>query len=143
MTREIQTAITAIANVLSDVNGLKRAPANPMENLNEYPFAMTYLLNGTINNGPVGTKKSLTNIAIDVLVPRRDINLDLDLLVPFLDSIPLALLSEVSPGGDIFGGTISTFGDIVIEFQPAYIYAGVQMIGYRFIMQDVKILVNL
>ena len=139
----ITTALTAISGTVAGVSGIKRAPDNPMENINEYPFALIYVMDGTLNIGPVGTKKSLLNIAIDLLTPRRDISLDMAILTPYLDSIPLALVSEVSPGGDVFSGNINTFGSIHLEFLPMYDYAGAQMIGYRFIMEDVKLLVNL
>jgi hypothetical protein len=139
----IATALTAISAVVAGVSGIKRAPDNPMENINEYPFALTYVMDGTLNIGPVGTKKSLLNIAIDLLTPRRDISLDMAILTPYLDSIPTALVSEISYSGDIFSGTINTFGSLRLEFLPFYDYAGAQMIGYRFIMENVKLLVNL
>jgi hypothetical protein len=139
----IATALTAIAAVVAGVSGIKRAPDTPSENINEYPFALTYVMDGAINIGPIGTKKSLLSISIDLLTVRRDIALDMAILTPYLDSIPLALVSELSTGGDQFSNTISTFGNLHIEFLPLYPYAGAEMIGYRFVMEEVKFLMNL
>lgn len=139
----ISTALTAISAVVAGVSGIKRAPDNPMENINEYPFALTYVMDGFLNIGPIGTKKSLINIAIDLLTPRRDISLDMAILTPYLDSIPTALVSEVSVGGDVFSGTISTYENLRLEFLPFYDYAGAPMIGYRFTLENVKLLTNL
>lgn len=139
----LTTAITAIAASVASVSGIARAPSNPMENINEYPFALIYLLEGVVNDGPIATRKSLTSIAIDLLTVRRDVNLDMAILTPFLDTVPTALLTEMSYNGDRFSNTIETFEQIRIEFMPLYPYAGVDMIGYRFIMENVKILINL
>lgn len=136
----IAAALTAISATVAGVSGIKSAPANPQENINEYPFALTYVMDGTINIGPVGTRKSLLNISIDLLTVRRDIRLDMAILTPYLDSIPNALSAEISYSGDVFSGTISTFEKLTLEFLPFYDYAGAQMIGYRFIMENVKIL---
>ena len=140
MTKTHATALAAIAAVVESVSGITSAPTYPHEQMNESPFAVTYVLTSEIDAGPIGTRKSLSNIAIDVLVVRRDIALDMEILTPFLDSVPLALLSEISVGGDIFSATIDTFESISVEFIPQIDYASVQMIGYRFTLNNVKIL---
>jgi uncharacterized membrane protein len=139
----VATAIAAIAAVVDGVSGVTLAPTYPRETMNESPFAVTYVITGEIDIGPIGTRKSLLNIAVDFLIPRRDIALDMETLTPFLDSIPAALLGELSTGGDIFSGTISTFEFLSIEFIPDVVYGGVQHIGYRFLLNNVKLLISL
>ena len=141
--KTIVAAIAAIAGVVSGVSGIKSAPAYPHEQMTESPFAITYLVNNEINIGPVGSKKSLASIAVDVLTVRRDIALDLAILLPLVDTISAALVSEMTPSGDIFSGTIDTFERLLVEFIPSIDYAGVNMIGYRFVMEGVKLLVSL
>lgn len=143
MTQTLTGAITAIAAVVAGVNGVKSAPAMPTEQMSDYPFAMTYLTGGNIEVSPIGTRRSLISVAIDLLTPRRDLALDMAILLPFVDSIPAALLAEVSDGGDIFSGNIETFGSIAITFLPGVDFGGVPMIGYRFSMENVKLQVNL
>jgi len=139
----VATAVAAIAAVVDGVSGVTLAPTYPRETMNESPFAVTYVITGEIDIGPIGTRKSLLSIAIDLLIPRRDIALDMETLLPFVDSIPNALLSEVSTGGDVFSGTISTFEFLSIEFIPQADYGGAQHIGYRFLMNNVKLLISL
>ena len=139
----VATAVAAIAAVVDGVSGVTLAPTYPRETMNESPFAVTYVITGEIDIGPIGTRKSLLSIAIDLLIPRRDIALDMETLLPFIDSIPNALLSEVSTGGDVFSGTISTFEFLSIEFIPQADYGGAQYIGYRFLMNNVKLLISL
>lgn len=142
MANEFVNAKTQIANVIANVTGIAQAPVNPGETMNIFPIAAIYLADGNLGVGATGTRKSLYNIVIDILTNRMDLAHDLEILDPFIDSIPLALLAEVSDNGDRFSNTISTFTELRMNFIPNTEYAGVQMIGYRFIMVDVKILVN-
>ena len=142
MTQAFEDALTQIAIVVSSVNGIHQAPAHPTETFNDFPFAAIYLTTGNLGVGAIGTRKSLYNIAIDVLTRRINLPDDLALLNPFLDTIPEALLAEVSGNGNRFESTISTFDEITMQFIPMTKYAEVEMIGYRFIMNNVKILVN-
>jgi len=143
MANEIKDMMTAVAVVVDSVSGIRTATSEPRETQNIDPFAVVFMFSGSFEVGPIGTRKSLSTIAVDVLKVRRDLPRDIATLNPFLDSVPTALISEVSDGGDRFGNTIQTFGGIKVQLLPNVDYAGVQMIGYRFTMENVKILVNL
>jgi hypothetical protein len=138
----VRTALDAIVSVVSAVSGIRQTPTNPTETANVYPFAVCYVMDGQLVNGAMGTRKFLVNIAIELLTARKDLGRDMALITPYIDSISAALLAEVSDSGDRFGGTISAFGDISFELLSDVPYAGVQMIGYRFTMTNVKILEN-
>jgi hypothetical protein len=142
MAQPYELALIQITTVLAAVSGVNQAPERPNETQNDYPFVVTYLVSGELGAGATGTRKSLYNIAIDLLTNRMDLNRDLQILNPFIDTIPAALIAEVSVGGDKFSSTISTFDTISMTFLPAVDYAGVQMIGYRFMLNNVKILNN-
>lgn len=135
-------AKTQIAAVVAGVTGIHQAPTNPNETQNDYPFCAIYLASGNLGAGPIGTRKSLYNVVIDLLTRRINLPDDLALLDPFIDSIPAALIAEVSATGDKFSNTISTFDEITMTFIPSVDYAGVQMIGYHFVLNNVKILSN-
>jgi hypothetical protein len=146
MANEFINAKTQIASVIAAVSGIHQAPTNPNETQNDFPFASIYLSTGNLGAGAEGTRKSLYNIVIDVLTNRIDLAHDLAIIDPFIDSIPAALIAQVSnisggPGAR-FGNTISTFDEITMQFLPDANYAGVPCIGYRFIMSNVKILSN-
>lgn len=142
MANEFVNAKTQIMNVIAGLTGIHQAPTNPNETQNDFPFAVCYYASGNLGAGPTGTRKSLHNIVIDLLTNRMNLPADLEILDPFIDSIPLALIQQVSGNGQRFSNTISTFGEITIQFIPSVEYAGVQCIGYRFILNDVKILSN-
>jgi hypothetical protein len=143
MTEELVNVITQVADVVSRVQGIRQAPVNPNETQNVSPFAVTYLFSGRINVGPIGTRKNLHQIAVDLFVERTDLARNIAALNPFIDSLPFALLSEVSDGGSLFNSTIQTFDGISTTFLPSVDYGGKQMIGYRFVLENVKVLVNL
>ena len=142
MTQPFETALTQIASIIAGVSGIHQAPEHPGETMNDFPFAAIYLTTGTFGGGAVGTTKGLYNIAIDVLTNRMNLPNDLAILNPFIDTVPTALEAQISGSGQRFSNTISAFGDITIQFIPMVDYAGVKMIGYRFVMNDVKILSN-
>jgi len=135
-------AKTQIALVVAGVTGIAQAPTNPNETQNIFPVAAIYLSSGNLGAGAIGTRKSLYNVVIDVLTNRIDLAHDLTILDAFIDTIPAALLAEISDGGDRFSNTISTFDQITMQFLPTVDYAGVQLIGYRFILNNAKILSN-
>jgi hypothetical protein len=138
----VRTALNAIVSVVSAVSGIRQTPTNPTETANVYPFAVAYVMDGQLVNGAMGTRKHLVNIAIELLTARKDLARDLALITPYVDSVPSAFIAQVSDSGGRFGGTISAIGDISYELLPEVNYAGVQMIGYRFTMTNVKILEN-
>lgn len=148
MTQPIENMIAQVAVVVGTVSGLtNKAPTYPPEQINYSPFAITYLTSGNLANGPTGTRMDLMNVAIDVLIPIRILDQDLATLTPFLDTVPSKLQAEVSvtgsgQNGGRFAGSIETFRNCAISYIPSVDYAGVPMRGYRFIMEDVKILVN-
>lgn len=138
----VRTALDAIIAVVSAVSGIRQTPTNPTETANVYPFAVAYVMDGKLVNGAMGTRKHLVNIATELLTARKDLARDMALITPYVDSIPSAFIAEVSDSGARSGGTISAIGDISYELLPEVNYAGVQMIGYRFTMTNVKILEN-
>lgn len=143
MTQPIESAITQIAAVVGAVSGIRQAPTFPNETQNVDPFAVTYFLDGQINAGPIGTKRDLINIRVDVLIPKVDLARDMATLTPLVDTVSLVLIGEVSGSGQRFGNTISTFDTLRISFMSDVDYAGVPMRGYSFTLENVKILISM
>lgn len=142
MTQPINLAVLGVATVVRAVSGIAQAFDYPPDQPNYSPFTVTYVSDGDLAAGPEGTRRDLLNIATDLLLPYT-MKLDdaIQTLTPFLDTIPQAFLAEVSGAGARFGGTITTFANTHISFIPKTDYAGVEMRGYQFVMQGVKILV--
>lgn len=138
----VRTALDAVVSVVSAVSCIRQAPTNPTETANVYPFVMCYVINGRLINGAIGTRKHLVNIAVELLTARKDLARDMALVSPYIDSISAAIIAEVSDNGTRFAGTISAIEGIDYELLQNFNYAGVEMIGYRFTMNNVKILEN-
>jgi len=143
MTQPVDNAIAKIAAIVAGVSGIRQAPTYPTETQSVDPFAITYVYNGTVNAGVIGSKKMLLSIAVDLYIPRLDLARDMATLTPFLDLITNALLGQVSGSGGLFSGSITTFERLDIEFLPNMTYGAVTMIGYRFLMNNVKLLLAL
>lgn len=149
MSEAVELAIAAIATVVSGVSGIRQAPTYPNETQNVDPFAVTYVVDGRLEAGAIGTKRNLLNINVDVLIPQTDLARDLAKLTPFIDTISAALVGQVSGTGGRFGNTISTFDTLRykyignVQYGDSASYAGVPMRGYSFTMENVKILVSM
>lgn len=141
MANELANAMDAIATVAGGVTGINFSTGLPRDTQVVDPFGNVYLLEDITDTAVIGSTISLSKIAIDILKDRKDLVLALAALRPFLDSVKLALLSEKT--GNRFGGTILTFGRVHTMFIPNVTYGGIDRIGFRFILEDVKIMVNI
>lgn len=143
MTQPIENVLLQVSTVVGAVSGIVGAPQYPPENITYDPFAVTYLMNGTVGGGAVGTKRDLITVVIDVLIPKRVLDQDLAVLVPLIDPVTHALLAQISSGGSKFASSIDTFDEITLTFLPKVEYGAIEMTGYRFAMQKVRIQVAL
>ena len=142
MTTSIDNACQEIVNVLNTITGIAgTVPINPNETQNSDLFALAFPEEGVISAEPIGSRLALHDIAIYLMKRRIDQATDLSVIKPFIDTVPAALLAEVSTGGTRFNNTISTFGNITYKYE-FLIYAGVEFTCYHFIMHRAKILVN-
>ncbi len=136
----IDTAIIAIAAVAASATGVDAAPSSDLFNVNENTFALTYLMASASEISEIGTMQDLALIACDVLTPFEQVaSLGLLPILRVAKNIKLAFIQEVTSGGDFFGNTISAVSFCRVEFLPNYIYGGIQFIGYRVILEDVKL----
>jgi len=137
---EIDTAITAIAAVTASVSGVDAAPAFAIFNVRENIFALHYVMTSQSEIAPIGTMRDLAVIACDIITPFVDVlSTDLQEILQIAKAVKLAFVREASSGGDMFSNTISTFGICRMEFLPNYIYGNTQYIGYRIMLEDVKL----
>lgn len=143
MTQDYTTAVTEVAEVIAAVSGILAAPATPESNINERVFALTYLMTATTEISETGTMMHLANIAVDVLTPLTNLSQNITALLPIIDLVDTALLTEITNTSRFFDGSIDTFENLRVEFLPFYPYSGVDCIGYRFTLENVKQKINL
>lgn len=138
---QLQTACTAVATVVAGVSGIRQSHDLAPDNPNAWPTAIVYPQNGNFAAAPIGYKKALHNITIDVLVPEQTTQLarQMETLTGLVDLIGAALLSEVSGSGARFSGSIDVFEQVEYSFLITNL-AGVPCRGYRFTLRNVKIL---
>lgn len=136
MTQRIEDVCTSVVTILRTVSALKQVPIDPPDTVSVDTFAVVYPGNGIITNGVVGTKKSLHNIVVDVLTKRTDLARDMARVKPFIDTIKTALLADTT-----LAGKAQTYESLSYELVNTD-YASVPVIGYKFTLNNVKILAD-
>ena len=143
MTQPIEGAIAQIATVVGTVTGIRAAPNYPPDKMTYSPFAITYLGTAHLDNGPIGTRRDIFSVMIDVLIPMRKLDNDLATLTPFHDLIQAALQAQIRDNGGKFNNSIQAWdGGLTVSYLPKVDYAGLDCRGYRYEMLGIKILVN-
>ena len=90
----LQAAIEAIQDKILAISGIKAASDYPPENVNQFPFAVTYAASGTFNIATYGRRKGLHTIHCEVHFARANLPTAIELAMPYLESIPNALLAD-------------------------------------------------
>lgn len=134
----LAAVISEIAADLCVLTGIRGAPANPPDQINAFPFIVTYARSGVIEAGPVALRRGLHNIVIELHVARRDLARDVAAAMEYADTVPNALLATLSYSGDRFNNTVSTFERITYTFGPMQ-WGGIDTIGFRWTLENVKI----
>lgn len=143
MTQNFTTLITEVAEVVAGVSGITAAPANPSENLGRGVFALTYLMTASTEISETGTKMHLSTVAVDILTPRTDLDRDMARLLPIVDLVDAALITEITTVSAFFDGAIDTYEYLRWEFLPVYPYSGIECVCYRAMLENVKQKINL
>lgn len=150
MSEAAESAISEIVNVLRTVDGINQVPLNPPSVVSVETFGLVYPGNGKYTAGaPTGTKRGLHNISVDILTKNIDPARCIAKMKPFIDTVSTALGKQIAYDSDgnpgpQFNHTIETFDDLDYNMilTPAD-YGGVPVLGIHFVMNQVKILVNL
>ena len=148
MTQGLDNVITEIVGILRNVSGIDSVPLNPPSVVSYATFGLVYPSSGNIVATPTGSRRSLHNIAIDVLTKDIDIARSIATLRPLIDLVPIPLIAQVSydSAGNVgaqFNHTIETFEEITYNWIPLTDYAGIPVLGLHFMMTNAKVLVNL
>ena len=143
MTQDFTTLVTEVAEVVAGVSGIGAAPAAPQENINERVFALTYLMSSVTEISELGTRQHLANIAVDILTPHSNLAQNIAALLPIVDLVDAALITEITTTSAFFDGSIDTYENLRWEFLPFYPYSGTDCIGYRATLENVKQKINL
>jgi hypothetical protein len=143
MTQDLTTAVAEVAEVVAAISGIGAAPATPQENINERVFALTYLMTCETEISELGTKQHIAVIAVDLLTPHTNLAQNISELLPIVDLLDAALITETTTVSAFFDNSIDTYTNLRWEFVPAYNYSGVDCVCYRAMLEGVKQKINL
>ena len=132
----LQDAMDWVQDTVGALEGMRGAPHEPTESVQVFPFSRAYAGEGVIEMNELGMDRGLHSIVVEIHVGRQDLPRDVKKAMPYVDSVPAALLASPT-----LGGTVSTFGRIRYRFGPMAV-GGEDTIGFRFWLEDVKVQVN-
>ncbi|OQC57690.1 MAG: hypothetical protein BWX54_01143 [Verrucomicrobia bacterium ADurb.Bin018] len=135
MANELYEAVKRVQVIVRDVPGIKLAPEDPTESASEFPFAFTYLSSEERMSDSYGAVRSDATLVCDVVIPRTNLAVNLQTLMPYADSIQNALYKDWIDNQ--WGSTITELKKTRCKLVNLDI-AKQQMIGLRFEI-DVKI----
>lgn len=135
----LKGALSAVAAVIGKVSGVDVSESTQLFNINDTVIALNYVMNSSVEISETGTKQHLALIASDIVTPFVSMTDELDMILGLVDDISTALIREASTDGSMFSNTISTYSFLRIEFLPAYTYNNIPHIGYRLMLEDVKL----
>lgn len=143
MTQDLTTAVTEVAEVVAAISGINAAPATPQENINERVFALTYLMTSEVAISETGTLQSISTIASDILTPHTKLSDNIAALLPILDLVVAAFITEVITVSRFFDASVDALENLRVEFLPSYPYSGKECVGYRVMLENIKQKINL
>jgi len=131
----LATACTTIQAAVGGLTGIKSAPTYPPEDAAAFPFVVTYpeTFNGSLNTPE--DFKMLYGITVELHISRQDLPVDVERLLAYAESGPNAIFKALRDNVIAANGITGTFAGMQ--------WGDVQTIGYRWTIQDVKILTTI
>lgn len=130
---EPDVLLDAIRAIVRDVPGLRNVPGGVPDNISTWPAAPVYYTGGEYATGNFGIRDGLFSIAVDVMMPRKDLVKAMATLEPFIKSIPTALMEDPT-----FGNLSEPPSGIRVDLFNN-VYAETEVIGYRFLIKNVQV----
>jgi hypothetical protein len=132
----INTLAEFIAQVevtVRTVAGIRTVHDFPPDQLNTWPAVVAYAAKGYGDAKDFGLGFCYHDVACEVHIPQKDLARDTAKLLPFVTSMPEALKAD--PLLNAFYGAMNKISYSLFNEE----YAGIQTIGYRFIIEKVKL----
>lgn len=136
----IQDAIGRMKTKIANITGIKGADEYLPEALPTtenwvviYPGSTTF-----IGGQPAGCMTSLYSVVIEIHTPRNNLPQAIKKVMPYYDDIPNALFDELFDTK--FTSTVDTFESIDCTGLISMSYAGVETVGFRYTVKNVKII---
>ena len=141
--QHLDTALSAVASVVAGVSGVGASPSYAQFNINERVFSLNYVMTSVVTLSEIGTKQHIAAIACDIITPIVGMTNELDTILGIADDVSTAFAQEASTGGDMFSGALDTCVNVRVEFLPFYPYNNIPHMGYRVMLEDAKLKLDL
>lgn len=135
----IQDVISRLATKIDAVSGIKGVDEYLPEALPSvenwvviYPGEALF-----IGGAPSGYMTALYSVVIEIHTPRTVLPHAVKRIVGYFDDIPNAIFEDLFNG--YINNTVSTIGNITSTGLIAMQYAGIDTIGFRYTVRDIKI----
>lgn len=86
---------------------------------------------------PAGYMTAMYNVIIELHTPRNILQHAHKRLMPFYDDIPIKLFNDLLDTK--LNNTVSTFGNVTSTGLVSMSYAGIDTIGFRYTVRDIKL----
>lgn len=128
----LQGAIDLFQTAFDAINGIKDAPADPPDKPSAFPFITTYAFGLAARSNTPEDFRALWDLRVDFLVSQGDLSDGIQSLLTFpetiLNEIYATIKDNAIPCGDVTGDYV------------ALKWAGLDCIGFSFVIHEVKIL---
>ena len=130
----IQDIVDQLQAEVRDVAGIRAAPDEPPDSMNHFPFAVCHARSGHYHLGTTDQVNGIHEIWLEVHIARTQLDRDVQAVMDFGDTIPMAIWSAYEAGTLT---ALKTFQGISYEFGPM-LWGGVPTLGFRFTIEGVK-----
>lgn len=124
----LRDAIADLQNKASSLPGMKEAPIDPPESVNQFPFAMSYVRGGTAHAESAGFGHAQVQLVTEIHVARTNMATDTQTALPFFEQFMSKLLADQT-----LGGFVDNIGDVEFLF-GTMAYAGQPTLGWQFVI---------
>lgn len=133
----LQAAIEWVQDQALSLPGIRQgaAPDYMEEKAAKFPFWATWAGEGAWNSESEGMTKGLLSIRVELHVERKHLPSAVKEAMKYVEAFPKLILADAT-----LGGTVSTSGEIQFSGLVPLGYAGVETIGFRWTIRDVKII---
>ncbi len=127
MANELYDAVKQVQIIVRAISGIKGAPADPPEMASVYPFAVSFLSEDRIEASPQGCYTHLATIVLELHCSRVNLPIDIQTIMPYVDSIPAAIAADTTLGSHVE----TVRWPITVRLQPMT-YGETKTLGLRF-----------
>lgn len=134
----LETALDAIQTACMVDTSIKFGPTKPPEQANDFPFVVTYPTTFTHKQGPMAMITYLYDVVVELHIARSDLPNDIDLALPYAESIPNAVYDCLNDNTAAQGEGSGRFGALEWGLDPDT-GKSIPTIGFSWTFAQVKI----